>query len=112
FYFFFQAEDGIRDGHVTGVQTCALPISPASSAPSARIPASTSKNDLNSTASISVSSMTSTRLYGPSASKQRDNTAKREQNPHYGHHNGLNRDINGALAEPKIKMRLADLGSP
>src|SRR5439155_9231453 len=25
--FFFQAEDGIRDGHVTGVQTCALPIS-------------------------------------------------------------------------------------
>src|SRR5690625_5452343 len=28
--FFFQAEDGIRDGHVTGVQTCALPIFPAS----------------------------------------------------------------------------------
>src|SRR5437016_6970089 len=25
--FFFQAEDGIRDGSVTGVQTCALPIS-------------------------------------------------------------------------------------
>src|SRR5215208_7813179 len=25
--FFFQAEDGIRYGHVTGVQTCALPIS-------------------------------------------------------------------------------------
>src|SRR5690625_1878564 len=24
--FYFQAEDGIRDGHVTGVQTCALPI--------------------------------------------------------------------------------------
>src|SRR5437870_11724742 len=24
--FFFQAEDGIRAGHVTGVQTCALPI--------------------------------------------------------------------------------------
>src|SRR5690625_7018398 len=24
--FFVQAEDGIRDGHVTGVQTCALPI--------------------------------------------------------------------------------------
>src|SRR5690606_40268145 len=24
--FFFQAEDGIRDVHVTGVQTCALPI--------------------------------------------------------------------------------------
>src|SRR5260370_17585903 len=26
FYFFFQAEDGIRDSSVTGVQTCALPI--------------------------------------------------------------------------------------
>src|SRR2546425_9039626 len=28
FFFFFQAEDGIRDKLVTGVQTCALPISP------------------------------------------------------------------------------------
>ena len=26
-FFFFQAEDGIRDDLVTGVQTCALPIS-------------------------------------------------------------------------------------
>src|SRR5206468_4545737 len=34
FFFFFQAEDGIRDLIVTGVQTCALPIS--SAAPSAR----------------------------------------------------------------------------
>src|SRR6266496_197094 len=29
FFFFFQAEDGIRDLYVTGVQTCALPISAA-----------------------------------------------------------------------------------
>src|SRR5256885_10765936 len=29
FFFFFQAEDGIRDYKVTGVQTCALPISMA-----------------------------------------------------------------------------------
>src|SRR5690606_40940103 len=28
--FFFRAEDGIRDFHVTGVQTCALPILPLS----------------------------------------------------------------------------------
>src|SRR3989337_2181139 len=28
FFFFFQAEDGIRDATVTGVQTCALPIWP------------------------------------------------------------------------------------
>src|SRR5690349_24145880 len=27
FFFFFQAEDGMRDLYVTGVQTCALPIS-------------------------------------------------------------------------------------
>src|SRR5438445_9431863 len=31
FFFFFQAEDGIRDIGVTGVQTCALPISRAAS---------------------------------------------------------------------------------
>src|SRR6266511_6160719 len=31
-YFLFQAEDGIRDFHVTGVQTCALPISSFGSA--------------------------------------------------------------------------------
>src|SRR6266498_3720182 len=29
FFFFFQAEDGIRDADVTGVQTCALPIFPS-----------------------------------------------------------------------------------
>src|SRR2546429_4217477 len=33
-FFFFQAEDGIRDVAVTGVQTCALPICNASSRPS------------------------------------------------------------------------------
>src|SRR6266704_4491904 len=31
-FFFFQAEDGIRDRNVTGVQTCALPISARSPA--------------------------------------------------------------------------------
>src|SRR2546422_11756621 len=40
-FFFFQAEDGIRDVAVTGVQTCALPISSrASSKHAARRPAS------------------------------------------------------------------------
>src|SRR6266446_1762688 len=32
-FFFFQAEDGIRDYKVTGVQTCALPILPPDDAP-------------------------------------------------------------------------------
>src|SRR5438876_10246704 len=36
--FFFQAEDGIRDGRVTGVQTCALPISSPRPPPAARRP--------------------------------------------------------------------------
>src|SRR5207245_5084413 len=34
-FFFFQAEDGIRDATVTGVQTCALPISAPPTPPSA-----------------------------------------------------------------------------
>src|SRR5207245_7286985 len=34
--FFFQAEDGIRDATVTGVQTCALPILPTAIKPSAK----------------------------------------------------------------------------
>src|SRR5207302_7940269 len=50
FFFFFQAEDGIRYFHVTGVQTCALPISSsprrsasaARSSPSPRSPSSVS----------------------------------------------------------------------
>src|SRR5256886_10886427 len=36
FFFFFQAEDGIRDLTVTGVQTCALPICWIRSATAAR----------------------------------------------------------------------------
>src|SRR5690606_35065849 len=35
-FFFFQAEDGIRDFHVTGVQTCALPIYIAGFSPNMR----------------------------------------------------------------------------
>src|SRR4051794_20579919 len=43
--FVFQAEDGIRDGRVTGVQTCALPIS------TARRPTCTSSADGSPTSS-------------------------------------------------------------
>src|SRR5207249_9182265 len=47
-FFFFQAEDGIRDRNVTGVQTCALPISardrsPSSPGPSWKTPAPCSR---------------------------------------------------------------------
>src|SRR5437667_7369383 len=37
-FFFFQAEDGIRDRDVTGVQTCALPISFTAPDPPRRLP--------------------------------------------------------------------------
>src|SRR5207245_3967619 len=48
-FFFFQAEDGIRDATVTGVQTCALPISPRDEAarrvrPSVRGPGATPRH--------------------------------------------------------------------
>src|SRR6266498_4598550 len=36
--FFFQAEDGIRAADVTGVQTCALPISAGTASPLAKQP--------------------------------------------------------------------------
>src|SRR5437867_5194870 len=39
-FFFFQAEDGIRDRTVTGVQTCALPISPTARAGTRSLPLS------------------------------------------------------------------------
>src|SRR5438093_5813652 len=42
-FFFFQAEDGIRDWSVTGVQTCALPISSAASGVRATVVVVTTK---------------------------------------------------------------------
>src|SRR2546430_6945354 len=39
-FFFFQAEDGIRDLTVTGVQTCALPIFLNADSPRVRLPSS------------------------------------------------------------------------
>src|SRR2546430_7318355 len=48
-FFFFQAEDGIRYLTVTGVQTCALPIScAAASRPSRRTPRTTPRSDAHS----------------------------------------------------------------
>src|SRR5215467_8053193 len=44
FFFFFQAEDGIRDYKVTGVQTCALPISTLKLSPCTKLAASESRN--------------------------------------------------------------------
>src|SRR5438309_4699948 len=46
FFFFFQAEDGIRDGTVTGVQTCALPIYFSSTCPPACVGAANDDAEL------------------------------------------------------------------
>src|SRR5207302_7760681 len=46
-FFFFQAEDGIRDFHVTGVQTCALPISRVSGDSSTETSALSSQSSRN-----------------------------------------------------------------
>src|SRR2546430_7424524 len=55
--FFFQAEDGIRDLTVTGVQTCALPISiltrPLASADRKAVPALPGSRRVSSTSTIS-----------------------------------------------------------
>src|SRR5690606_40273947 len=56
--FFFQAEDGIRDFHVTGVKTCALPIS-AEYVPKKPIPHPLQKRTISSRKKNSNSSPSS-----------------------------------------------------
>src|SRR5258708_21692993 len=67
--FFFQAEDGIRDDLVTGVQTCALPISIDSSRPNTIIAIAFSTDPLaNTTAKIRPSTISEKYSAGPNAS--------------------------------------------
>src|SRR5699024_11738330 len=59
-FFFFQAEDGIRDRNVTGVQTCALPIS-ASEIPKPNIsPATASLNSQSRPVSLRACTLRAT----------------------------------------------------
>src|SRR5688500_19285155 len=58
-FFFFQAEDGIRDYKVTGVQTCALPIFPRSVCQS------------NVPSPVTTTSASATRRDSPSSSSTR-----------------------------------------
>src|SRR5690606_40001765 len=51
-FFFLQAEDGIRDFHVTGVQTCALPISCGLFYHSLSVPLFFGKEGLNTSNSL------------------------------------------------------------
>src|SRR5690625_7876858 len=74
-FFFFQAEDGIRVGHVTGVQTCALPISAAVTLISAATPQGLVGLTASSLASVAVDppavSFSVTRATGTARSEER-----------------------------------------
>src|SRR5688572_30971480 len=64
--FFFQAEDGIRDLTVTGVQTCALPISRVEGSSligSERISSSEQRVNEKSSVSVSVNPLTSVKKF-------------------------------------------------
>src|SRR5262245_49163435 len=61
----------------------------ASSVPSVPTPEPLATSGLNSTASITASSMTLTHWSRPSASSPLHDTAEREQNSHSSHYNGL-----------------------
>src|SRR5438445_2158767 len=73
FFFFFQAEDGIRDIGVTGVQTCALPISAAAGWPACSRARSRSKAWTRGCRSTPCNRCAKTRpaASGPSRSEER-----------------------------------------
>src|SRR5260370_10749220 len=72
----------------------------ASSAPSGPTQEPLAKPGLNSTASITASSMTLTHWSRRSASRPlHDNTTEREQNPHSRHYNGMHAAIRPVLVE-------------
>src|SRR5690606_40031841 len=68
-FFFFQAEDGIRDFHVTGVQTCALPISarPTDSRPNMRLSPGSNSTSVWGFSPFTVNAQTRD---GPTVSRQ------------------------------------------
>src|SRR5437762_10163500 len=73
-FFFFQAEDGIRDTSVTGVQTCALPICSGGLRPPvfrrSESTATTNDSHYNLQTSVYVSSASMRRSCGLAASER------------------------------------------
>src|SRR2546426_12707854 len=71
YFFFFQAEDGIRDYKVTGVQTCALPISASQARASTRLTCSSDRGRTiqrgtrPSTAALTQAAVSSTKASRP-----------------------------------------------
>src|SRR5258708_27087036 len=92
-FFFFQAEDGIRDDLVTGVQTCALPISRSATAWPSVHPQPTAK----------PSPIEAPKTEGPSGSDGTTSTAQSGD----GHHPGGDRS-----EERRVGKECRSRGSP
>src|SRR5690606_40256818 len=75
--FFFQAEDGIRDFHVTGVQTCALPILESASRRS-RSAAARSKSRMADAFSMSSASISFTVMLRPERKRSEERRVGKE----------------------------------
>src|SRR5437762_7396815 len=86
-YFFFQAEDGIRDTSVTGVQTCALPIS-ADSIRADSIRAA--RNDSLKRAGATPDTTTRSEARGEEASPGEEASFRRPPPPRVANKAGLN----------------------
>src|SRR5699024_11418162 len=78
-FFFFQAEDGIRDRNVTGVQTCALPIS---SCPAASLASERMKPPTREFVARSSVSTCQTEVEGWKSSPKRDRKSTRLNSSH------------------------------
>src|SRR3712207_6866592 len=79
-YFFFQAEDGIRDIGVTGVQTCALPIYPRSTMTDVALTVAVAGTPAASPRSSTASRvMAATTRKGPASSSTRAMTRSEER---------------------------------
>src|SRR5437870_13352531 len=78
--FFFQAEDGIRDGHVTGVQTCALPIFTVSGAAALLVACGDSKPKADSTLAAAPDTVKAAVVSAPDTRSEERRVGKESRN--------------------------------
>src|SRR5207249_5526080 len=105
--FFFQAEDGIRDRNVTGVQTCALPIWATASSPRTRHRAARAARAwraarICATTSCSLTARTVSSSRSPHGSWRRTSWGSRSEERRVGKGGGSGR---GAKEETKTTRR-------
>src|SRR5699024_11837647 len=107
FFFFFQAEDGIRDRNVTGVQTCALPIFEAREATAVDLSGSGIEDELGGTSQMFLAQLGADDFPGTSVVGIRPDGKIWRYNLETGHGDVLATDIEGA---PATTMSLAPGG--